>query len=364
MRVLQSVFILYLLLAVDSCHFKNKATKDANEEKNQAITKERENEYPYPMSDLIKSVQFEPLDDIVRLAEGSDNWPVTWGDDGELYTAYGDGWGFVPNVEEKLSLGLAKIEGYPPNIKGHNIRSQSGEKTGQGKHGIKASGLLMVDGVLYMLTRNAGNSQLAWSEDKAKTWTWADWKFEESFGCPTFLNFEENYRGALDEYIYIYSHDNKSAYEAADQMVLARVQKGKIKVKSAYTYFSGSPNKLEWSKNVADRKPIFKNVDKCYRSGVSYNPGLGRYLWCQIIPDPLNNEPRGPRFKGGLGIFESKNPWGPWQTVFYSLDWDTGPGETGSIPTKWISNDGTNCYYLFSGDDFLSVRKMRFILYN
>ena len=47
----------------------------------------------------------------------------------------------------------------------------------------------MIDGVLYMWVRNAGNSQFAWSADHAKTWQWCDWRFETSFGCPHFLNF-------------------------------------------------------------------------------------------------------------------------------------------------------------------------------
>ena len=37
--------------------------------------------------------------------------------------------------------------------------------------------MLMVDGVLYMLVRNTGNSQIAWSGDHGKSWTWCDWKF-------------------------------------------------------------------------------------------------------------------------------------------------------------------------------------------
>ena len=45
---------------------------------------------------------------------------------------------------------------------------------------------------------------------------------------PTFLNFGKNYQGAKDNFVYIYSHDEKDAYKPADQMVLARVAKNKI----------------------------------------------------------------------------------------------------------------------------------------
>ena len=75
----------------------------------------------------------------------------------------------------------------------------------------------MVDGGLYLLVRNTGNAQLGWSSDHGGTWAWGDWKFTTSFGCPTFMNFGQNYAGARDDYVYIYSPDTDSAYERADR---------------------------------------------------------------------------------------------------------------------------------------------------
>ena len=316
-------------------------------------------EPPYPKSKDIKTVEFAPKDSVIRLAEGSDNWPVTWAWDDNLYTAYGDGWGFEPKTDIKLSLGLSKITGNAPFVSGKNIRTTTGERVGQGKYGPKASGMLMVDSVLYMLARNSNNAQLAWSEDLGRTWQWADWRFKESFGCPTFLNFGKNYEDVKDDYVYVYSQDDNSAYKISDQMVLARVPKNKIKDWKAYTYFAGyKSGKPVWSEEARKRQPVFVNPGKCYRSGISYNKGLKKYLWCQVIFIPSGE---GPRFKGGLGIFESKNPWGPWRTVFYTMNWDIGPGESASIPTKWISDDGKSAYLLFSGNDSFSLRRMTFV---
>src|ERR1043166_3930677 len=168
---------------------------------------------PVPPSPVIKEVRWSPPESIVRQAKGSDNWPLTWADDDALYGAYGDGNGFEPFVPQKLSLGLAKITGGPENISGLNIRSADLEQKGDGKAGRKASGLLMVDGTLYLWARNAANSQLAWSRDHGSTWTWSDWKFTSSFGCPTFLNFGKNYAGAVDNFVYVYSPDSDNAYE-------------------------------------------------------------------------------------------------------------------------------------------------------
>jgi len=313
---------------------------------------------PCPPSPVVKTIQWAPRSTIVRLARGSDNWPLTWADDDALYAAYGDGRGFKPFAPSKLSLGLARILGDPPNINGFNIPSPTGEQLGGGARGRKASGMLMLRGVLYMWARNAGNAQLAWSHDHAKTWAWARWKLTTSFGYPTFLNFGRNYAGARDGYVYIYSHDSDSAYRPADRMVLARVPKDRLRDRSAYEFFRNldAGGKPLWTKDVARRGAVFEHRGRCYRSGISYNPGLKRYLWCQTIPGGDT------RFKGGFGVYDAPEPWGPWTTAFFAERWDVGPGETSSFPTKWMSADGTTAWLVFSGDDCFSARKATFVL--
>jgi CubicO group peptidase (beta-lactamase class C family) len=312
---------------------------------------------PYPASLVIKGIEWASEEEIIRKAQGSDNWPITWADDGNLYTAYGDGWGFEPKTKKKLSLGIAKIVGSPPDFKGVNVRTETGERVGQGPKGAKASGMLCIEGVLYMLVRNTGNSQIAWSRDYGKTWRWCDWRFTTSFGAPTFLNFGRNYAGARDEFVYIYSQDSDSAYEPADRMVMARVRKDKIRERGAYEFFKelNSWGRAVWTNDINDRGAVFINPGRCYRNGITYNTGLKRYLWCQILP--ASKDGRGPRFQGGFGIYEAPQPWGPWRTVYYKENWDVGPGETSSLPTRWMSNDGKTCYLLFSGEDCFSVRK-------
>lgn len=315
---------------------------------------------PYPASQVVRGITWGPADTIIRRAEGSDTWPLTWADDGALYTAYGDGWGFAPQRSRKLGLGLAKILGGPQDFQGINVPSPTGEMVGEGPNSPKASGMLCVQGVLYMLVRNVGNAQVVWSEDHAATWHWCEWKFETSFGAPTFLNFGANYAGRRDDYVYVYSHDNGSAYSPADRMVLARVPLDQIRVRAAYEFFvQVDPNGLpRWRRNSNERGAVFVHRERCWRSGISYNAGLKRYLWCQILP--FSKDPRGPRYQGGFGIYEAPEPWGPWYTVFYTENWDVGPGETSSLPTKWMSSDGRTCYLVFSGNDSFSVRRVEF----
>jgi hypothetical protein len=170
--------------------------------------------------------------------------------------------------------------------------------------------MLCVDGVLYMLVRNTGNSQVAWSEDYARTWRWSDWKFETSFGAPTFLNFGKNYAGARDDYVYVYSNDHDSAYEAGDRMVMARVPKDKSASRTP-TNSSGTRRPRPTAVDQGHPRPRrrLRNPGRCYRSGISYNAGLKRYLWCQILRRARTARPalsgrlrhlRGPRTLGPL----------------------------------------------------------------
>lgn len=85
---------------------------------------------------------------------------------------------------------------------------------------------------------------------------------------------------------------------------------------------------------------------------VSYNPALKRYIMTRILPGEA------PRFKGGFGIYDAPEPWGPWTTVFFAPLWDVGPGESSSLPTKWISEDGKTMHLVFSGEDHFSVRRV------
>ena len=86
---------------------------------------------PYPESQAIQGVEWAPAGTILRKAEGGDNWPITWADDGNLYTAYGDGQGFEPKVDKKLSVGFAKIVGGPQDFQGRQY-SQPDRGVGRG----------------------------------------------------------------------------------------------------------------------------------------------------------------------------------------------------------------------------------------
>ncbi len=293
---------------------------------------------PPPPSSSIRAIHFDPESTIVRKAIDSDNWPITWADDDHLYSSYGDGRGFEPFVKPKLSLGLARIEGNPPNFRGVNLRSDSAERTGEGAKGPKASGMLMVDGILYMWVRNTNNATLAWSSDHAATWTWS-FTFDTSFGCPAFLNFGRNYAGAPDDYVYVYSQDGPSAYQPYDGVVLARVLKSKLRDRSAYEFLTSATDESpKWSPDIASRSHVFHYPAHCERLDVIYNAGIARYLMTVSFGHGQ-----------GWGIFDAPHPWGPWTTAFITTDWGLGETHGYRLPTKWISPDGKEMYVVFSG---------------
>ena len=76
---------------------------------------------PYPPSPVISDITFE-WSSHERHAPGSDNWPITWADDGHQYTAWGDGGGFEgTNNEGRVSLGMAVVKGGASSYEGSNL---------------------------------------------------------------------------------------------------------------------------------------------------------------------------------------------------------------------------------------------------
>jgi CubicO group peptidase (beta-lactamase class C family) len=317
---------------------------------------------PAAPSPVIRSLLWAPSSSIVQEGKDSDTWPLTWADDDRMYTAYGDGTGFDKSGR-KLSMGIARVEGTATAFTGTNLPSPTIDDLGDGPRGRKASGILMVGGTLYLWVRNVdgrgAQSELAWSTDHGATWTRSPWRFEE-FGYPSFINFGMNYEGARDGFVYVVTHDGPSAYEPADRFILMRVPKERVRDRGAYEFLTGleGQRKALWSPKVSERGALFTHPGRCRRSAMTYDAGLERYLWWQMNHEPGVDH----RFRGGFGIYDAPEPWGPWTTVYFTPEWDIGPGETASFPTKWMSQDGRAAWLVFSYEDSFAVRKATFVV--
>lgn len=316
---------------------------------------------PYPQSPVITRLTWDSQ--VVKCGpeRSGDNWSITWVDDNLQITAFDDGDGF-DKANANLSLGFAKIFGDPPNPRGQDFPTDADTPEGGGSKGIKASGLLMVDGVLYMFVRNYKrpgsddftNSRLAWSTDRGVHWTWADWNFSDTFGCPEFIQFGKNYAGARDNYVYIVSQANDSAYGFSPDIVLARVAKDKVPDRSRYEFFAGVDGlgRPIWSPDIKKRKPVFADANGTQRISITFNAPLRRYILTASHRPPGNTSTH----TAALGVFDAPEPWGPWTTVYYNDHWSVSNGRDcrtyhHKFPTKWMSADGRTMWLLFSGLD-------------
>ncbi|MBT8445253.1 MAG: serine hydrolase, partial [Gammaproteobacteria bacterium] len=318
---------------------------------------------PVPFSSVITGFEWADPDTMVREAQESDGWAITWSDDGDQYTAYGDGWGFRHEAPGKLSLGFAKILGPGDAYSGINIWSPTGElPAGHGDTGKKASGMVMVDGVIYMFVRNADldgrECQLAVSSDYMQTWTWIPWTIPELGHC-ALLNFGQNYGGARDDFVYVYSPNTSHGRYETDEIVMGRVPKDSITDRSAYEFFAGmdAGGNPQWSADIANRAPTLVFPGGANRLDVTYNAAIGRYMMVD----------RSRALNGGLNqfsIFDAPEPWGPWTTVYYTRNFFGDPlvswlhggwDESQHIPSKWIGPDGKSFFLICACDDSFAV---------
>lgn len=312
---------------------------------------------PYPPSPVIADVQWD-FASWIRLAPGSDNWPITWADDDNQYTAWGDGGGFGgTNEDGRVSLGVARIEGPADGYAGHNVWGGKDAEHAAQFEG-KSYGIICIGGVLYMwVTPGSGaegynEARLALSTDYGAMWTGAAWAFtkaEKVVKC-AFCQFGRDYAGARDNYVYSYAvrlqDDSSLKVQRPGQIDLMRVPKDRIMERSAYEFFAGldAAGQPMWTSDLAARRPVFEDANGVgWAVSVSYNAGLRRYLLCTE-----HNE----SCQGNLGIFDAPEPWGPWTTVGYYHNWgNLGSTFFWNFANKWLSPDGRRFVLVFTGTD-------------
>jgi uncharacterized repeat protein (TIGR01451 family) len=300
---------------------------------------------PYPASPVLADLDFE-LQRLQRRAIGSDLWPVTWGPGQDLYTAWGDGGGFGGSESDgRVSMGFARITGFPQSIGGRNIwggKDAPNSATFTGK----PTGMLASDGTLYawVLTRPRAPSdvRLATSFDASRTWQLAGWSFRGHVGgfYPlTFLNFGRNNTGARDGFVYVYGKRWSAGDDpyASDHSYLARVPRGALDEPARYEFYAGRSGQgaPRWTPDFGSAFPVLSDPSGIDAPAVVYHHGLQRYLATTAHSQEVQK----------LSVFDADEPWGRWTTVVYHDNWgELGSSESlgFSLPAKWIdSADGT-----------------------
>lgn len=316
---------------------------------------------------FIKSITWN-CDSLKQKAKGSDNWPITWADDDNQYTAWGDGWGFKESGDKK-SMGVSKVSGSSASsFTGTDLKTwaENGADGGVGK----SYGVLSVAGTLYMWVGYGGDGSgpRAWqdskiykSTDKGKSWSKASWSFtDKDMANPTFLQFGKDYGSNQDGYVYVYAPDIAGfnlkvgdgygdypslTQQGSGKIILMRVPKDKIMEKGSYEFFSGldANNIPSWTSDLSQRAPVFTSSNGIgWTMSAIYYPDIDRYI---LMTEHTASH------AGKLKIYDAPKPWGPWTMVEENNNW-CGFGTTffWNIAPKWINGNDFTLVFTGSGN--------------
>jgi hypothetical protein len=324
-----------------------------------------------PRQSTFFSTVAEEAYSVYQLPGDGDLWPSCWADDDNLYTANGDGTAFN-HVTKRYDMAVSEIRGMPPALSAHTIATDVGTNWSGPKYNRKPTGMLCIHGAIYLAFQNltlnfvdTSAASIAKSTDHGKTWAWD--KDAPMFGTPKdpysplaykfttifFLDYGKDARNAIDDYVYAYGLDNN--WRSQSDLYLARVPSKEIQTRSAWEFYSGidTAGNPEWSHDLTRKTPVLSDPRLLYtamlgkdgcednhkvigQGGVVYDAPLKRYIFASW--SSTTHE-----------FYESPHPWGPWS---HFLSTDFGPlktpknyGQYGtSIPSKFISSDGTTLY--------------------
>jgi hypothetical protein len=329
------------------------------------------NDAPYPPSPVIAGLTIDWRTH-QRQAQGSDNFQLTWADDGHLYGAWGDGGGFGgTNSDGRVRLGVARVEGSAKQWTGYNVWGGKNAENQASFEG-KSWGMICVNDILYMWVvpdepdtggdrNHFAYIQLARSADHGRSWEKQErWRFtlSEQLTIPTFINFGKNNAGARDDYVYsyfIHPADDKIESKSltvhkTGKLYLVRAKPDLMFAdKNAFEFFRGfnAAGRPLWG-TIREKQAVFEDTNGVgWCLSACYNQGLQRYLLCteHLVSST-----------GIMGIFDAPEPWGPWSLVSYYDELNYfGKRQVVqnvffmSFPTKWMSQDGKGFTMAFTG---------------
>jgi hypothetical protein len=342
--------------------------------------------YNIQKSSIIKGIEWKSERiPYPELDISGDTYPMTWADDGEIYTSAGDPlWGETPG-----GLDVEKFTGGPEDYKITKVNHMN-DYNGWGGDGPKPSGMICVDGILYfafqnmlrmqippfgMCSQHGSDSQIVYSYNKGSFWTPSFENIDKPmflghrFGGPSFVNFGKNNENARDGYVYAVSGDQ---WDNGSNLRLGRVPKDNIMRRGDWEWVcsftpSGEP---AWSHDLDEAVPVLSAHRWVGLPEMVYLAGIKRYL---LFTWRLHKD-FSPDDGTDLLIFESPEPWGPFSFVYFEEYWE---GKLFNpycprLPLKWAEADGVSCWLQFSGswsslrsqDKYYrsNVRKMKLIM--
>jgi hypothetical protein len=321
----------------------------------------------YPPARPDQAKEIGPLVDYFASAGAQihgDTYPMTWADDGEVYASSGDpNWGGKPD-----GLDVEKFSGNPPGYTITRVNPMN-DYRGNGGDGQKPSGMICVDGVLFLAFQNlegkkptphlsrsqhGSDAAIVASRDHGRTWspaikdTRAPMFPGSSFGGPVFVNFGRNNAAARDGYAYAVSTDQ---WDNGSHLRLGRVSTPRILEAGAWEWVSGfSPDgKPLWTNDLKHAIPVLSRHRQISLPEMVYVAPLRRYL---LLTWSLNLD-FDPDQGSQLYIYEAPEPWGPFTLAHHEDPWETAEVTPycPRLPLKWIAatEDGITGWLQFSG---------------
>jgi len=296
-----------------------------------------------------------------------DTYPMTWGDDDEIYTSAGDpNWGETPD-----GLDVERFSGGPTDYRIHKVNHMN-DYRGWGGGGPKPSGMICVGGVLYLAFQNLRKMQKApfsmlsqhgsdahivyatrdvcgfgvgqWTPTLANI---AEPMFPgHRFGGPAFINFGRNNANARDGFVYAVSSDQ---WDNGSNLRLGRVPADAIVQRNRWEWVcafspAGEP---AWSSDLAEAIPVLSLHRWLGLPEMVYLAGIRRYL---LLTWRLHQD-----FSGDDGtdlvVLDAPEPWGPF-TVVHAEEHFAGKAVNPycpRVPLKWLDADGAGGWLQFSG---------------
>jgi len=321
------------------------------------------NQLSLPASEIIGGLEW--LGDRLPYPEPDikgDTFPMTWAQDGEIYAAAGDPlWG-----ETTSGLDVEKFSGGPTDYKITKV-NQMNDYLGWGGDGPKPSGMICVDGVLYLafqnmlrarkppyglISQHGSDAQIVYSTNNGGFWVPALQNIPapmfpgHKFGGPAFVNYGRNNANTRDEYIYAVSSDQ---WDNGSNLRLGRVPADSIMRREAWEWVCafqpcGGP---AWSHDLEEAIPVLSLHRWLGLPEMVYLAGIQRYL---LLSWRLHQD-FSPDDGTDLLVLEAPEPWGPFSLVHLEEYWegkDFNP-YCPRVPLKWMQSDGVTGWLQFSG---------------
>ena len=335
-------------------------------------------------------------DDQVYIGTGDPNWTVI---DGKIVN------GPIPQrpelneyIYQRVSGHvIEKLTGTPECFGVERVNDLLGQ-TGWGGSGPKPSGMISIDGVLYYAAQNflgwkpprygmdsqhGSDATILRSDDFGKTWTphlddilypyyckhytlgkeqhesWdlppedrtqiGGWKPMFSgnlFGGPSFIQYGQDNRDAIDDFVYAISGDQ---WDNGSELRLGRVPKGTIQDRERWEFaIPDGQGGTAWTEDLYRSVPVLTIERHLSMPEMVYLSGEKKYL---LLTWALHTDFHASD-GSELTVLESDQPWGPFSLVYYEWMWDKQEGGhyCPRVPLKWFDQDHLTGYLEYSGN--------------